>query len=68
MRKYRKAIRISLSLIASLLFIPLWVLVFKQFNLNGWGVFHSGLPLLINGFIAYWLLGNIMFFKNCTKN
>ncbi len=53
----RKVIRVVLSVGMAFLLIPAWLWTFDTFGLNGWGFFHSGLPLFIGGVATYWLLG-----------
>ncbi len=57
MSVWQTVARTVLSIAAALLFLPAWLWVFKRFDLNGWGFFHSGLPVLIGGIAAYVLLG-----------
>jgi hypothetical protein len=56
-------LRLILSLVAGFLFVPVWLAIFNLFGLNGWGFFHSGLPILIDSAVTYWVLGYLPPFK-----
>jgi hypothetical protein len=49
----RKVVRVALSEVAAFLLLPAWLWAFNRLDLNGWGFFHSGLPLCIVGSITY---------------
>ena len=56
-------LRLILSLVAGFLFVPVWLAIFNLFRLNGWGFFHSGLPIVIDSAVTYWVLGYLPPFK-----
>jgi hypothetical protein len=64
MQSPRFPLRLILSLVAGFPLVSVWIAIFNLFDLNGWGFFHSGLPILINSAVTFWILGYLPPFKH----